>query len=97
MSNGNGNAQGKYVGNGSATLQVIKDGLGFKPKVLKIRSVVGEVVLQEGMPGAWKQLDTAVPAFLAATALEFHEFGFQIASADAGLNSNGVDYYYEAY
>lgn len=93
----NSSAQGKYTGNGSATAQVIKDNLGFQPKVLKIRSVVGEVVLQEGMPGAWKQTDGAVPSFMAAGALELTEFGFQIASADAGLNSNAVDYYYEAY
>lgn len=87
----NSSAQGKYVGN--ATEQEIKP--GFKPKVVKIRSAAGEVVFHEGMPNAWKQTDTAVPAFVAG--VEFTEFGFKVSGTDAAINANAANYYYEAY
>lgn len=86
---------GKYVGNASATLRAIE--CGFKPKVVKIYSLAGEVVLQEGMPGAWKQVDSGIPTTLSAAALKFSETGFEIASTDAALNGSSTDHWFEAY
>lgn len=91
----NFSAQGKYVGNGGSSPIEIKP--GFKPKVVKIRSAAGEVVMHETMPGAWKQTDAAVPSFLAAAALSLEEFGFKVTGSDAALNAASADYYYEMY
>lgn len=94
---------GKYTGNGSATRQYIP--AGFTPKRVEIRSVIGEVVLTEQMPGAWKQLDSAVPSFRPAGEVQFetrdalnnHFLGFSVASADTSINGNGTAYYWTAW
>lgn len=92
----NSSAQGKYQGLGAGGDVEVKS-LGFKPKVLKIRSDQGEVVMQEGMPGAWFQTDAAVPSYLADGLVELTEFGFKVSGNTAGINTAAKDYYFEAY
>lgn len=91
----NSSGQGKYVGNGGSEDQEIKP--GFKPKVLKIRSDEGEVVLHKTMSGAWFQTNSAAPTFLAASALELTEFGFKVSGNVVGVNTDAKEYFYEAY
>ena len=93
----NSSAQGKYLGVGSGGAGLVQVQLGFKPKVLKLRSTEGEVVLHEGMPGAWRQTDAAVPSFLADGAVELQEFGFQVKGNVVGINTSAKEYFYEAY
>lgn len=93
MSNGNGNAQGKYVGTGAA--QTIKEQLGFKPKKIKIWSANGSAEKIEGMPQVAKRVVAGDLTFV--DGLEFSEFGFDLSGNDACLNANGVTYYYEAF
>ena len=96
-SGNNSTAQGKYVGVGAGGNGFVEVTLGFKPKVLKIRSVQAEVVLHQSMPGAWKQLDSGVPAFLNDGDVLLTEFGFKVTGNIVGINTSAVEYFYEAY
>jgi hypothetical protein len=88
---------GHYKGNGSATKRVI-DLSGLEPRVVRVQSVRGQAWWNERAPGAFKITDSAVPSLLGAAELAVEtDIGFNVASTDATLNENAVDYYWEAY
>jgi len=88
---------GHYVGNASATKRSFDLG-GLEPRVVKIYSVVGQAVLLDRAPGAFKIKDSAVPALLTAASLAVEpDKGFSISSTDTILNGAATDYYWEAY
>lgn len=90
-----GSISGKYVGNGGSAEVEVK--LGFKPEMIKIYSADGQVVFQENMASAKKFVDSGAPSDLAASALQFQDFGFKAVGNVAGVNSSGVAYYWECY
>lgn len=97
MSSHKGSKSGKYVGNGGSA--PIKVSEGFVPEMVKIYSADGIVVKQEKMAAAKKYTDAAPPADLAADALVFSEadLGFVVTGNVAGVNSSGVEYFYEMF
>lgn len=95
MSSGNSSlAFAQYTGNGGAATIPLSP--GFQPKRVHIRSVEGEAVFHEKMPGVWKNIDGADPSFL-ASGLALTEFGLEISGSDDVLNKDATDYYVEMY
>ena len=85
---------GTYTGNGGAA--DVEKALGFKPSRVEVKSVEGEAVWQEGMPGIWKSVDGGVPSFL-DTGLAIVSNGFTVSGTDDTLNKDTVAYYYMAW
>lgn len=97
MSSHKGSKSGKYVGNGGSA--PIKISHGFVPEMVKIYSAQGIAVKQEKMAAAKLYTDAAGPADLAASAVVFSEadLGMVVTGNIAGVNSNGVEYFYEMF
>lgn len=88
----NSSVQGKYVGTGGAKVEIRP---GFEPKTIKILSVNGQAKFIAGMPSAMKIVNGGANALVAGLSTDEH--GFDVEGAEASLNANGVEYFYEAY
>lgn len=98
MSSHKGSKSGKYVGNGGSAPITVSE--GFKPEMVKIYSSEGQVVLQEKMASAkFFEDGSANVSDLAAGDLALSEaaLGFVVTGNIAGVNSSGVEYFYEMY
>lgn len=85
----------KYVGTGSADPVLVN--CQFRPQRVEIKSLEGQVVLTERMPGAWHAVNGAAAAYLGDTELVFTDTGIEIKSTDVVLNKLNTEYFVEMY
>lgn len=92
---------GTYTGNGSATGPVVT-GLGFDPDCLMIKSRANnswgwwDTVRNPTNPATARISHDQVAVEANTHDIDFNTDGFQIKNANAGSNTNGVEYFYMA-